>query len=1162
MLPIPMPAGPAEEPDSSAIAKVVEQYALTSANDFPQRDPRDWRLLGSNDGGRSWTTLDQRKGELFSERHQRRLFHVAHPAAFNMYRLAIERVRDPAAADCVQLAELEPLGKTEDDPEPSPFGEDLVTVQGENRPVETRGELFDGRITTKWLDYAAQDPVSRSSWVQWQYRSGSQFTVTNLSLLGRLGRKASHGYPIRLECRVAGHGTTNELVWLFDGSTPFELRGCPEAAACLPGQPIQLSGSTAWVDHRVQVDTPRLRKLGTSHGQPKPIVPQQPLLPGEELFWAETEGKVQFLSWSEDQLLLELEDNGKTLGVRVLGLTGPPSGVTGNRARVRGLCAGTQDLQGERIAGTLWAAGPNALTVLPNSGGTNISPGGATPSHSGSAVPLLTHVEQIRRLSLAELIRGPTVKLRGVVTEWFGSFIQENNAGLEIWLRGEAARNPPTFGSLVELEGKADWAPGHGPVVRSEHVVLLGPGKLPEPERCNWSQLASGRTMGEWVEVEGVVRATDGSHLLLTCEGGQFMATIRSAPAPWVRGLVDTTLRVRGVSVAATDARGQVQGIQLLVPSDEYVEVEEAATDPFTLPARPIVSLLQVRGAKELVHRVKVQGVLTFREGRKYFLQDRTGGAMALGQQEVVLNSPASGWSWMFWQSPPSTAIPTDEQGLEPGDLVQVVGFPETQGYSPVLTEVRLRKLQRAGLPAPVRTTVKDILSGGVDSTLVSLDAVVLRQQAVAEQWVLDLQAGERIFQAVLPGSPPTALPSAPAGAQVRVSGVCQIEPVPFAELGKRVASFKVFMRGPADLLVLARPPWWTFRRVLVVTGSLAVVLAFAAAWIGILRRQVSQRTLQLQQEITEHEKTEVRLAEETRRVHAEIEERKRMEAEVEKGHKQLLQTSRLAGMAEVATNVLHNVGNVLNSVNVLASLIDEQVQRSKVPSVARLGSLLREHQADLGGFLTQDERGRRLPGYVEKLANHLALEQGQISEKSKALAESLSHIKEIVAMQQNYAKVSGLLETVSLAEIAEDALRMHDGALARHEIRVVRDYQPVPPVTLDRHKVLQILFNLLENAKYACEAGPAEQKQVTVRVEPGSSTTVRVSVSDNGVGIPAENLPRLFDQQFSTREGGHGFGLHSSILAAQDMGATLKAFSSGPGTGATFTLEVPAEQA
>ncbi|HWH70058.1 MAG TPA: hypothetical protein VNT26_11785, partial [Candidatus Sulfotelmatobacter sp.] len=659
-------------------------------------------------------------------------------------------------------------------------------------------------------------------------------------------------------------------------------------------------------------------------------------------------------------------------------------------------------------------------------------------------------IEQIRRLSPEEIARGPKVKLHGVITELFGTYLQDETAGVELWLRGEAAQHPPRFGAYVELEGKGDWAPGHGPVVRTEQVQLAGQGKLPKAERCTWSQLASGKLVAQWIEIDAVVRSTDGSHLLLTCEGGQLMATIRAAPAPQIKRLVDATVRVRGVCVAATDSRGQVQGIQLLVPSLEFVEVDQLPGDPFSLPNRPIGSLLQVRGPKEFIHRVKIEGVLTFHEDRKYFLQDATGGAMAIAQEDIILNSPASGWNWLFWQSPSSNSPPRNQWDLQTGDQLQVVGFPETRGYSPVLTEVMVRKVPRTTSVLPVKATMEDIAAGGLDSTLVSLEAWLLRQETLGSHQVLELQSGQRVFQALLrPGD--QALPALAPGSRVRVTGVCQIEPLPFAELGKRVASFKLLLGAPGALTLLERPPWWTLKRVLVVTGTLVVVLAIAAGWIAILRRQVEERTRQLQQEIDEHKKTEARLAEEKKLVQAEVEERKRIEAEVERSHKQLLKASRLAGMAEVATSVLHNVGNVLNSVNVLASAIVENVQRSKVPSLGKLAALLGEHRTDLGRFMTEDHVGQQLPGYVSRLASHLAQEQLRLLEKIKALTESIQHIKEIVAMQQNYAKVSGVLETISLVEIVEDALRIHLGALARHQIRVVREFGEVPPITVDR---------------------------------------------------------------------------------------------------------------
>lgn len=1151
-------AAPAELPAQ----RVVRQYALTSANDFPQRDPQAWRLLGSHDGGRTWTTLDVRNGELFPERHQRRVFQVASPRAFSSYRLEIERVRDPAAADCVQLAEIEPLGATEDDLTPAPLWEDEITAQGNNPPWETHWQAFDGRVETKWLDRASQHPATRASWIQWQYTSPADLVITNVSRLLGLRNRADRGYPVRIQGVVVGRlPGTNEWC-LFDGSGALTIGGLPAAQPLFAGQRLGVQGWTQWTNGAVEIRERRLQELGgTAKAEPRRIAPEQPLAPQDDLQWVEAEGRVRFCSWTEDHWVFELEDNGRSLSVHVLrsdrAVRPPPVGA---HVRVQGICGALLNGQGESVAAVLWVPTMDAIQPMTTPGAWTHSP--ANPQSavlgSGQAAPVLTRIEQIRRLSPDELARRPKVKVRGVVTELFGHFLQEGTAGVEVWYVDQANLGVPAFRSCVEIEGSADWAPGHGPIIRAERVVWLGQGKLPDPARCTWSQLAGGRLVGQWVEIEGVVRSTDGSHLLLNSEGGQFMATIRTAPAPAVRELVDANVRIRGVCVAATDSRGRMQGIQLLVPSFESLEVVQAPADPFSLPVRPIGSLFQVQGAGELfIHRVRVEGVLTFQDERTYFVQDATGAAMAVAQQEVILKALAGGGNWMFWQGAGTSPAPPDELPLKRGDHLQVVGFPEMRGHSPVLTEVLVRKVSGTHVAAPVTATVADIDSGRLDAALVSLEARVLRQQTLGRHFVLELQSGPRVFQAFLPARGSPALSIGP-GSQVRVTGVCQVEPVPYTELGWRVASFKLLVGSLRDVVVLERPSWWTLKRVLAVTGALLLVLAMAGAWIGILHRQVGERTKQLREEIAEHEKTEARLAEETRRVQAEIQERTRMEAEVEKSHKQLLKASRLAGMAEVATSVLHNVGNVLNSANVLGSAILEQVQRSKVPSVSRLAALLAEHRADLARFVTEDSRGQNLTGYLERLGSHLAREQNQLLAKTRSLTESLQHIKEIVAMQQNYARVSGVLETVSLVEIVEDALRMQQEALWRHQVELVRDFRAVPPVTIDRHKVLQILFNLLENARHACADSGRPDRQVTVCLHQNSQGRIEVAVTDNGIGIPAENLERIFDQEFSTRKGGHGFGLHSSLLTAQNLGAGLRAQSQGPSRGATFILDIP----
>jgi signal transduction histidine kinase len=173
------------------------------------------------------------------------------------------------------------------------------------------------------------------------------------------------------------------------------------------------------------------------------------------------------------------------------------------------------------------------------------------------------------------------------------------------------------------------------------------------------------------------------------------------------------------------------------------------------------------------------------------------------------------------------------------------------------------------------------------------------------------------------------------------------------------------------------------------------------------------------------------------------------------------------------------------------------------------------------------------------------------------SLRRNVEHIKEIVAMQQNYAPLGGVKEMVNVADLVENSLRLNEGALSRHEVEVIREFEDVPPLNVEKHKILQILVNLLRNAKYACDDSERADKRLTVRVANGDGR-VRISVMDNGVGIPPENLPRIFNYGFTTRKGGHGFGLHSGALAAKEMGGSLTVHSDGPGQGASFTLELP----
>ena len=262
--------------------------------------------------------------------------------------------------------------------------------------------------------------------------------------------------------------------------------------------------------------------------------------------------------------------------------------------------------------------------------------------------------------------------------------------------------------------------------------------------------------------------------------------------------------------------------------------------------------------------------------------------------------------------------------------------------------------------------------------------------------------------------------------------------------------------------------------------------------------------------------------------------------------------------MAVVATGVLHNVGNVLNSVNVTATLITEVIRKSRIQILPRISALLKEHEEDMATFLTAHPKGQLLPGYINDLSEHVLREREELVDELDSLRKNIEHIKDIVAMQQNYARVSGLSERQEIVELIEDAYSINAAGFTRHSVNVFRDFEKVPPVLVDKHKVLQILVNLLHNGKYAVSERAPGDRRIDIGVSMNGNGRVRVTVRDNGIGITPEDSDQIFSHGFTTRAEGHGFGLHSGANAAREMNGSLCAYSEGKGCGATFTLELP----
>jgi signal transduction histidine kinase len=288
-----------------------------------------------------------------------------------------------------------------------------------------------------------------------------------------------------------------------------------------------------------------------------------------------------------------------------------------------------------------------------------------------------------------------------------------------------------------------------------------------------------------------------------------------------------------------------------------------------------------------------------------------------------------------------------------------------------------------------------------------------------------------------------------------------------------------------------------------------------------------------------------------------------RQTARLESVSQELVGTARRAGMAEIATGVLHNVGNVLNSVNISASVALNKLKDSEVSSLVKVGEMLQMNRANLPAFLTTDDRGKQLPEFLIELSECLSREHTGLVDELRTVATGLDHIKEIVSAQQQHAKKGSARVKVSPADLFERAIGMDLGASTDANLTIVRDFEQIGPVVMDKHKVLQILINLLSNAKRAVVASPRPEKRIelsTRKIDSGDKSTIWFEVKDNGVGIRPDHLAKIFGHGFTTRAEGHGFGLHSAANAASEMGGKLTVASDGPDRGATFTLEIPVE--
>lgn len=263
-------------------------------------------------------------------------------------------------------------------------------------------------------------------------------------------------------------------------------------------------------------------------------------------------------------------------------------------------------------------------------------------------------------------------------------------------------------------------------------------------------------------------------------------------------------------------------------------------------------------------------------------------------------------------------------------------------------------------------------------------------------------------------------------------------------------------------------------------------------------------------------------------------------------------------GMSEVASSVLHNVGNTLNSMNTSIEMMNEKLISSKKNKLEMIATVCKEHEEDLSTFFTNDSVGQNIPEFLFLLAQEWQNENTHLFNEITLLKKNVQHIKHIIDMQQSFSHAEQVTENISLVEILEHSLIVNELASKHADIKIICDFKPVKPVTIDKVKLLQIILNLVKNGIDALSDTAADSKQLRLNLYEQDEGNFAIEVIDNGVGILPENLIKIFSQGFTTKSSGHGQGLHASSLFAQQMGGSLKAQSKGHQCGAILTLVLP----
>ncbi len=562
---------------------------------------------------------------------------------------------------------------------------------------------------------------------------------------------------------------------------------------------------------------------------PTPMRIGQTLSAGRNYQRVEVEGKITFVGHDRNGWHMELTSDTGTLELEMADASEiPADDLLDQRVRVVGICQNAYDVDGENIGGVVLVADKGGIETI----GTKSS---GLESSGGEAMPVLTTASEVHQLNRDEAQRGYPARLQGVVTcvipERQAFIIQDATRGLYVVDSSESRSLSPKIGEYLEVEGKSDPSL-FAPIVDASNVYNLGAGRLPQPVRPSWDQLMNGSLDAQYVELQGIVTTATTNGVTLFTADGLLKLELRVAgtdAADFAR-YEDAVVRIRGCLLASWDyVTHQVKVGEIRVYGAEISVDQPAPADLFSIPSKTVADLLQFNPQAGMFQRVKVSGQIVHAQPPEYQLLDGHNGL----QFDLKKANP----------------------DLEVGDRVEVVGFPGLSGASPFLHEAVARKTGHAPLPAATKLQPDNLIQSAYDSTLVTLDGVLVSLRETAAGQIMEIRSGVHTFLARL-NNRSDSVSSLRPGSRLELTGVYLGEGGDRA-VGQDITSFELFLNSPADIKVLARPPWWTLERMLIIVGMLICVLTAAALWITQLHRQVEQRTAELGAQIRQRQSVE-----------------------------------------------------------------------------------------------------------------------------------------------------------------------------------------------------------------------------------------------------------------------------------------------------------------